>query len=123
LLPHVDTICLDLFLEAIREEWPGERIGVVLDGSGSHRGGAVRWPEGIVPLPLPPYSPELNPAEQLFWHLRKRLANEVFVSLEAMQDRLTQELRRLWAHPKVIVRITNYPYGRAGANAITPSLP
>jgi putative transposase len=123
LLPHVDTICLALFLEAIREEWPGERIGVVLDGSGSHRGGTVRWPEGIVPLPLPPYSPELNPAEQLFRHLRKRLANEVFASLEAMQERLTQELRRLWAHPRVIARMTNYPYWRAGADTITPSLP
>jgi transposase len=122
LLPHVDTACLDLFLATLREEWPGERIGVVLDGSGSHRGANVRWPEGIVPLPLPPYSPELNPAEQIFRHLRKRLANEVFASLDALRDALTSELRRLWAHPKVIVRMTNYPYWRAGVNTITPSL-
>jgi len=27
-----------------------------------------------------------------------------------------------WAHPKVIVRMTNYPYWRAGANAITTCL-
>jgi putative transposase len=122
LLPHVDTACLDLFLATMREEWPDERIGVILDGSGSHRGANVQWPEGVVPLSLPPYSPELNPAEQIFRHLRKRLANEVFASLEAMQERLTRELQRLWAHPKVIVRMTNYPYWRAGANAITTSL-
>jgi len=122
LLPHVDTICLNLFLATMREEWPGERIGVVLDGSGSHRGEKVVWPEGIVPLPLPPYSPELDPAEQCLRHLRKRLANEVFATIEEMKDALTRELQRLWAHPKVVTRMTNYPWWRKGINAITPSL-
>ena len=75
-----------------------------------------------MPLPLPPYSPELNPAEQFFRHLRKRLANEVFATLEGLQDALTRELQRLWAHPKVVSRMTNYPYWCAGVEAITSSL-
>ncbi len=98
----MDTDCLTLFLDTVREEWPDERIGMVLDGSGSHRSAQVIWPEGIVPLRLPPYSPELNPAEQFFRHLRKRLANEVFATLDDLRDALTRELRRLWAHPKVV---------------------
>jgi transposase len=122
LLPHVDTICLNLFLATVREEWPGERIGVVLDGSGSHRSDKAIWPEGIVPLPLPPYSPELDPAEQFFRHLRKRLANEAVATLEGLRDALTAELQRLWDHPKVVVRMTNYPWWREGVKAITPSL-
>jgi transposase len=115
----VDTTCLNLFLETLRAEWPNERIGVVLDGSGSHRSGEVVWPEGIVPLPLPPYSPELNPAEQVFRHLRTRLANASFATVEELQDVLTRELERLWAHPKVVTRLTNYPYWRKGVAAIT----
>jgi transposase len=122
LLPHVDTICLNLFLETVREEWPGERIGVVLDGSGSHRGAQVIWPEGIVPLPLPPYSPELDPAEQVFRHLRKRLANAHFATIEELKDRLTSELQRWWDHPKVVMRMTNYPWWREGVKSITPPL-
>lgn len=122
LLPHVDTICLNLFLATLREEWPDERIGVVLDGSGSHRGDKVIWPEGIIPLPLPPYSPELNPAERFFRHLRKRLANEVFATIEEMKDALTREMERVWAHPKVVTRMTNYPWWRDGVKAITISL-
>jgi hypothetical protein len=122
LLPHVDTACLDLFLATMREEWPDERIGVVLDGSGSHRSERVTWPEGIVPLPLPPYSPELNPAEQVFRHLRKRLANTIFATLDDLRDTLTADLRRLWDHPKVIVRMTNYPWWRTATAAITPPL-
>lgn len=122
LLPHVDTICLNVFLEAMRAEWQDGRIGVVLDGSGSHRSEKVTWPEAIVPLPLPPYSPELNPAEQFFRHLRKRLANAVFATLDDLRDALTQELERLWAHPKVVMRMTNYPWWRKGVKAITPLL-
>ena len=122
LLPHVDTACLTAFLETRREEWPGERIGVVLDGSGSHRSTQVNWPEGIVPLPLPPYSPELNPAEQVFRHLRKRLANEIFATLEALEEVLMSELRRWWAHPRVVMRMTNYPWWREGVKAITSPL-
>jgi hypothetical protein len=122
LLPHVDATCLNLFLTTMREEWPDERIGIVLDGAGSHRGEKVVWPEGIVPLPLPPYSPELNPAEQFFRHLRQRLANEVFATMEALKDALTRELQRLWEHPKVVTRMTNYPWWRDGSKAITPSL-
>lgn len=119
LLPHVDTTCLDLFLAAVRKEWSEERIGVVLDGSGSHRSEKVVWPEGIVPLPLPPYSPELNPAEQCFRHLRKRLANTVFTTLDELHDRLSAELQRWWAHPKVVTRMTNYPWWREGVDTIT----
>jgi hypothetical protein len=118
----VDTICLNLFLATMRDEWPGERIGVLLDGSGSHRSDKVRWPHAIVPLPLPPYSPELDPAEQVFRHLRKRLANEAFATLEGLKDALTAELQRLWDHPKVVVRMTNYPWWREGVKGITPSL-
>lgn len=121
LLPHVDPICLKVFLETMRAEWPDARIGVVLDGSGSHRGEKVVWPEGIMPLPLPPYSPELNPAEQFFRHLRKRLANEVFATLDDLRDALRGELERLWAHPKVVMRMTNYPWWRKGVNTFTSS--
>lgn len=122
LLPHVDTQCLNRFRAPVRDEWPGERIGVVLDGSGSHRSGAVVWPAGIVPLPLPPYSPELNPAEQVFRHLRKRLANAVFATIAALQDALTDALRHCWAEPTVVTRMTHDPWWREGANAIPPPL-
>src|SRR4051794_16493048 len=100
----------------------GRTDGVVLDGSGSHRGAKVAWPEGIVPIPLPPYSPELNPAEQIFRHLRKRLANVAFATIEELKDALTRALQRLWDHPKVIIRMTNYPWWREGVTAITPPL-
>jgi len=71
-LPGVDSACFTAFLAALRAEWPDERVGLVLANAPSHRRRQGGWPEGFVPVPLPPYSPELNPAEQIFRHLRKR---------------------------------------------------
>ncbi len=45
-------------------------------------------------------------------------------TIEEIRDceALTRELQRLWAHPKVVTRMTNYPWWRKGINVITPSL-
>jgi transposase len=65
-LPHIDGICFERFLEEFRQHTGADRIGLVLDNSGSHTSGKVRWSDGVEKIPLPPYSPELNPAERWF---------------------------------------------------------
>lgn len=119
-LPNVDSACFTAFLEALRAELPDERVGVVLDNAPSHRSRQVVWPDGFVPLPLPPYSPELNPAEQVFRHLRKRLANQVFDDLTALQAALTQALAELWTQPHVVIRLTAYPWWSKSVQANMP---
>jgi transposase len=42
---------------------------------------------------LPPYSPELNPAEQIFRRFRDHLANQVFADLPALETAITEILR------------------------------
>jgi len=122
LVPPGDTLCLNLFPATLREEWPDERIGVVRDGSGSDRGDTVIWPHGIIPLPLPPYSPELNAAEQVFRHVRTRLANDVFATIAERKDALTCAMEQVWDHPQGVTRMTQYPWWRDGVTAITTSL-
>jgi len=122
LVPPGDTLCLNLFPATLREEWPDERIGVVRDGSGSDRGDTVIWPHGIIPLPLPPYSPELNAAEQVFRHVRTRLANDVFATIAERKDALTCAMEQVWDHPQGVTRMTQYPWWRDAVTAITTSL-
>ena len=111
LLPHVDTICLNLFLETVREEWPDERIGVVLDGSGSHRSEKVTWPKGIVPLPLPPYSPELNPVENLWHYLRAHYwSHGVYPDYDALLEVATETWRTVCMNPEKVRTICAAPY-------------
>jgi transposase len=44
---------------------------LVLDGAGWHSSPRLDVPENIVLLPLPPYSPELNPVENI-WEISAR---------------------------------------------------
>ena len=110
LLPKVDGTWLQPFLDHLREATGTQRVGVVLDNAPSHKSGHVAWPAGIEPLYLPPYSPELDPAEQIFRRLRGHLANTVFGSQQALEEALIHEVELLWADPAAVHQLTGYPW-------------
>ena len=118
-LPRLDGTCFALFLQEFRHAVSEARIALVCDNSGSHTSGQVTWPEGLIPLGLPAYSPELNPAERLFKELREELANQIFDNLDALELTLTHVLRRYWDNPELLVRLTAYPWWRQGVEHIT----
>lgn len=117
LLPHVDSQCLERFLtewDAHLGDGSPRNVGVVLDNSGAHRSKKVTWPERFEPIPLPPYSPELNPAEQLFRMLRRDLSNRVFESVEKLRDAIGVVLGQWRETPSLLVRLCGYPWWPEG---------
>ena len=80
MLPFADTAAMNAHLaEIARTVAPGAHAVLVLDGAGWHRGGELVVPENISLLKLPPYSPELNPVENVWQFLRANwLAISVF---------------------------------------------
>lgn len=121
LLPRVNHECLQHFLDAFGQQVAGQRVGLVLDGAGSHRSADVHWPEHVVPLPLPPYSPELNPAEAVFRQRRARLANRLFADVADLEAAITAVLAEYWAEPHLLRSLTGYPWWLEGVKAITKS--
>ncbi len=119
LMPHVDSQCLGLFLKEFGDHVSGKATGLVLDGSGSHQAGSVKWPENVVRVPLPPYSPELNPAEAVFRELRAKLANWVFADLAELEEAISEDLRPFWEEPVRLQTLTGYPWWLDGARMIT----
>jgi transposase len=67
---------------------PGAHAVLTLDGAGWHQtGGKLQVPDNISLLPLPPYSPELNPVENIWQFLRQNyLANRVFDTYSAIVE-------------------------------------
>ncbi len=60
---------------------------MILDQAGWHGAKALRVPDNISLLPLPPYSPELNPVENLWQFLKHNFLNaRVFESYEAIVE-------------------------------------
>jgi transposase len=107
-MPHLDGDCFEIFLAKLRERYPGDEIVLVLDGAGAHRNKSVAWPDGVEGMPLPAYSPELNPAERWFEELRARLSNCIFETTQAIEEALTEALRPFWEAPEHLARLTGY---------------
>jgi transposase len=94
----------------------------VLDQASSHRA-HIPWPAQLSPLPLPPDSPELNPAEQVFRVLRAALANRIFATLTELEEALTTHLQRFWDKPAILHQLTAYPWWIHGLDATMLSNP
>jgi len=89
-LPRANTHAMNLHLAEIScSVAPGAHAVLVCDGAGWHRtGGRLRVPGNISLLRLPPYSPELNPAENVWEYLRaNKLSNSVFDTYDTIVDR------------------------------------
>ena len=51
---------------------PKDKIILVCDGAAWHKSGSLRIPENIELVFIPPYTPEMNPIEQIWKEIRKR---------------------------------------------------
>jgi hypothetical protein len=78
-LPYANAYAMTLHLEEIGHcVTPGAHAIVLLDGAGYHIAKDLVVPANISLLPIPPYSPELNPQENIWQYLRQnKLSNIV----------------------------------------------
>jgi len=89
IMPSVNTEAMAEHLAEISTQVaPGAHAVLVCDGAGWHQtGGKLRVPDTITLLPLPPYSPELNPMENVWEYLRgNKLCDLVWDTYEAIVD-------------------------------------
>lgn len=71
-----------------RQVAEGAHAILVLDGAGWHIADNLELPTNITLLKLPPYSPELNPIENVWEYVRKnKLAITVFDSYADIVDK------------------------------------
>ena len=102
LVPEVNVPAFQLVLEAFARSvgaGPDKRVLLVLDGAGWHTSGTLSVPEGIELVFLPPYSPELQPAERLWALTDVNLRNKHFASLGDLQATLATTCKSLEACP------------------------
>ena len=86
--PWVDTSMMSTFLSMVSEELGAKDHAVlIMDQAGWHKAKALKLPKNITILYLPPYSPELNPVENLWGYLRSHyLSNRVFDDYQHLLD-------------------------------------
>jgi transposase len=120
-LPHCNTQAMTLHLEEISKAVKSRAHAVViLDQAGWHGAKALKVPDNITLLPLPPRSPELNPVENIWqprspelnpveniWQFMRDnwLSNRVFKSYEDILDHCCFAWNRLIDQPWKIISI------------------
>lgn len=95
-MPNCDTQCTNVFLEELSKQYTNDIILLVCDGAAWHRSKALKCPANIQLLSIPPYTPEMNPIEQIWKQIRSMgFRNEIFRSLAEVMDRLGQTICKL----------------------------
>jgi transposase len=111
LLPTVSiaayTLALKEFAHAVGAG-PDKQVLLVLDQAGWHSSEKVVIPDGLHLLFLPPYSPELQPAEHLWELTDEAIANHHFQDLDALMDVQAERCRRLQERPELIRKRTHF---------------
>ena len=111
LLPTVSivafTVALTEFAQAVGTD-RGTQVLLGCDGEGWHVSPHLQVPAGVHRYMLPPYSPELQPAECLWPLTNAALANRHFRDLDELQAVQAQRCLTLQAMPEVIRAHTNF---------------
>lgn len=111
ILPEVHAEAMSLFWAEVAQRHQQDYILMVLDGAGWHRAHDWVVPDHMRLLFLPPYSPELNPAEQVGEEIREKwFPNRVFHSLEAVEDPLAEAALDLENHPGLVASIAGFDW-------------
>ena len=110
-LPHVNGICMQVFLDEVALRHADKRIVMILDGAGWHKNQSIALRPNLRLVFLPPYSPELNPVEHLWDDLREKyFHNRVFSSLDALEDQLVTALLAYENNPQRVKSITAWDW-------------
>lgn len=80
---------------------------MVMDGASCHSSGKLRLPKNMKILKLPPYSPDLNPQENIWDEMREKwFGNCVFKNMDAVEKRMVEALLSLENDPERIKSIS-----------------
>lgn len=103
IMPCSNTDCMQIFLEEFARQRAGKPTLLIMDQAAWHKSCVLQKYPNILITYQPPYSPELNPVEHLWKHLRTTFTHNWFwPSLDKLEDRLCEVLLQLSKNPKTI---------------------
>ena len=100
-LPECNTDWFQAFLQELSEMDAEEFKILILDNGAFHKAKRLQIPENMALIFLPPYSPELNPAERVWLEIKRNLKMKVFETLKDLQNELDHIVNNLITIEKV----------------------
>jgi len=106
-LPACNTRAMQLHIDEISSQVaPGAHAILIFDQAGWHIAAALVVPDNITIMLLPPRSPELNPAENVWQYMRQNwLSNRVFQTYDEIIELCCHAWNKLIDRPWLITSI------------------
>jgi transposase len=96
------------FLNNFSQKFKDTHNVLVLDNARFHSAKALKVPENVSFIFLPPYSPDLNPIERLWQDIKKPIKSKIFNSLQNLMDEVSEILDKITNDS--IKNISQYDY-------------
>ena len=109
-MPHCNTDNFQIFLNELSLMDKEEYKIILLDNGAFHKAKRLIIPDNIALIFIPPYSPELNPAEKVWWVLKRSLKNKFFEKMDDLMIAISSASNKLSNHS--IQQLTSYEYYR-----------
>ena len=111
ILPYMNSQCMSIFLDTISKNNPNKLILMVTDNASCHTSSQLKIPINIKLLPLPPYSPELNPSENMWGEIREKFFhNFTFDSMESLENCVVKACNYYFENKNIIKSVTNFKW-------------
>jgi hypothetical protein len=104
----VNAAITKIFLEALVEEYKDNHIVMVWDNAPFHRKKELHEINGLTPVFLPSYSPELNPVERFYGEVRKSTANRLFKDIHIQENIIENEVKAWMADTTKTQKLCGY---------------
>ena len=101
---------VSIFFDEMEKKFEGKHIVVIFDNAPSHRPKIIHARKNVTCIFLPPYSPELNPAERFFEEVRKSTANQIFESIDDQEEVIAKKVKNLAEDLTGMIQLTGYEW-------------
>ncbi len=117
IMPQLNAEVVNLFLDQFSRELPaGVHAVLIWDGAGYHTSGDLVVPSNVSLIQLPPYSPELNPVENLWHFLRAHhWSNRPYRDYADLENEAAKSLCTVCLNEEKVKSICNADYVRMRA--------
>lgn len=100
--------CFQAFVDLVSQMLADSVAVMQMDQGSFHHARNLDWPENIIPIFQPPHSPELNPIERMWEHLKAQLQWKNFSNIQQLRDRLGEIIQQLT--PELITSLTGWDF-------------
>jgi transposase len=91
-MPEANGDCFQIFIDELSKTYNDSLNIILIDNAAYHKAKKLIIPDNIVLLPIPPYSPELNPIERFWQDVKDKISFSVFKDLSKMRDKVDKVL-------------------------------